>query len=970
MKNNVVFNKRHSEFFVVLGSVIVCTLLWLSGSFRKIDYKLYDFLLPFTKEIKSDDSLLLVEIDDFAIEQVGDWPWTRDIMGNALLRMKELGAERVVFDIEYLSPASLSLNLNAQEKTNEIFNFEAQSISEGLNNFSRAIYTGQIPLKSLDSASDQFFSNSILPSIISMKNATDSMIQDNDDYFSRCLQFFGNSWLTINMQSMGVNRSEEEQAYAKARFGLKIVSDPKALIPLGNAEIKKLEAKASNSTVENMAQYLTPAVSPIINAASGASFTNCFVDLDGTRRRIQLIESTGDSYIGQLAFAPLVNLLDVQEIRRESSKLVLEGAKYPGESERKNINIPLDDTGCMLINWLHSTYIESFGGNLGNVKENRHESLAFLTELDRLEEYLADNLSIFAGLDFLPEYFYGKSLELSSAWHDMANLKKSLLSTCKGFDVDGNAIGGGISESLLNQYFELRRMFFADLAALVNNADFDTLGQLYGDDMAELCDSTKSLWETYTAYEADMSEKYKGAFCLVGFTASASTDFGIMPFDRIYANLGVHANVANTILQNDFIKPLSALWGFAFALLLVLIVVFAGRKSGVAHKIAFGLFYVFADLIIFVILMTGFKIFIPSALSLFFVLFCFIGNTVINFIQLEKDRSTLKRGFDAYVAPEVVSQIVKNPEKLRLGGVNTRLTALFSDVRKFSGFTECVNREEGEEHGAERLVAILNDYLGLLSNAIMSQKGTIDKYVGDEIVSFFGAPVANPDNAFDACVAGIRMKQAEDIYNTEHAAELPIHPKTGTPFLLKSRVGLNTGDMVVGNMGTEKKLNYTVMGNNVNLASRLEGTNKEYDSWIIASESTWNDANRGENEGKLIARQLDCVKVINVEKPVQIYSIVGLRSELSAAEIEASDIFNSAMEFYLKGRETPDQPKNPDDFKKAIELFEKAYNCFHTSDPQDPGFISMEKKMILRCNEYLKNGIPKIWDGVYTMTTK
>ena len=319
---------------------------------------------------------------------------------------------------------------------------------------------------------------------------------------------------------------------------------------------------------------------------------------------------------------------------------------------------------------------------------------------------------------------------------------------------------------------------------------------------------------------------------------------------------------------------------------------------------------------------------------------------------------------------QVVSQIVKNPEKLRLGGVNTRLTALFSDVRKFSGFTECVNREEGEEHGAERLVAILNDYLGLLSNAIMSQKGTIDKYVGDEIVSFFGAPVANPDNAFDACVAGIRMKQAEDIYNTEHAAELPIHPKTGTPFLLKSRVGLNTGDMVVGNMGTEKKLNYTVMGNNVNLASRLEGTNKEYDSWIIASESTWNDANRGENEGKLIARQLDCVKVINVEKPVQIYSIVGLRSELSAAEIEASDIFNSAMEFYLKGRETPDQPKNPDDFKKAIELFEKAYNCFHTSDPQDPGFISMEKKMILRCNEYLKNGIPKIWDGVYTMTTK
>lgn len=925
MKNSVIFNKGHSEFYIVLISAIICTLLWISGSFRKIDYKLYDFLLPFTKEIKSDDSLLMVEIDDFAIDQVGDWPWTRDIMGNALLRMKELGAERVVFDIEYLSPASLALNLKTLEKIDDY------------------------------------------PDKASLVN---SLVLDTDDYFSQCLQFFGNSWLTINMQSMGVNRTEEEQAYAKSRFGLKCVSDPSNLITFGNKEIKKLEAKAAHTSVDNLKQYLTPAVSPIINAATGACFTNCFVDLDGTRRRIQLIEACGDSYIGQLAFAPLVNLLDVQQIRRERSKIVLEGASLPHETERKNINIPVDDTGCMLINWPHSTYIDSFGGNLGNVKENRHESLAFLTELDRLEEYMVENLGIFASLDFLPEYFYGKSLELYTAYHDMSNLKKALLSMCKGFDADGKAIEGGISESLMNQYFELRKMFFADLEVFVNNADLDSLGQIYGEDIFELCDSTKSLWETYSAYLADMIPKYKGAFCLLGFTASASTDFGIMPFDRIYANLGVHANVVNTILQNDFIRPVSAVWGVAFALLMVLAVVFAGRKSGIAQKIVFGLLYVFADIIIVTVLMTGFKIFIPASMSLFFVLFCFAGNTVINFIQLEKDRSTLRRGFDAYVAPEVVSQIVKNPDKLRLGGVNTRLTALFSDVRKFSGFTECVNREEGEEGGAERLVAILNDYLGLLSDAIMAQKGTIDKYVGDEIVSFFGAPVHDDDNAFNACVAGIRMKQAEDIYNTEHAQELPLHPKTGTPFLLKSRVGLNTGDMVVGNMGTEKKLNYTVMGNNVNLASRLEGTNKEYDSWIIASESTWNDANRGENEGKLIARQLDCVKVINVEKPVQIYSITGLRSELSSAEIEAADIFNSAMEFYLKGRETPEQPKNPDDFKKAIELFEKAYNCFHTTDPQDPGFISMEKKMILRCNEYLQNGIPKIWDGVYIMTTK
>ena len=170
--------------------------------------------------------------------------------------------------------------------------------------------------------------------------------------------------------------------------------------------------------------------------------------------------------------------------------------------------------------------------------------------------------------------------------------------------------------------------------------------------------------------------------------------------------------------------------------------------------------------------------------------------------------------------------------------------------------------------------------VGVLSDAIMNCHGTIDKYVGDEIVSFFGAPVDDPLNAYNACIAGIRMKQAEVIYNEEHKDELPIHPITHTPFLLKSRVGINTGDMVVGNMGTQKKLNYTVMGNNVNLASRLEGTNKAYDSWIMCSESTWLEANSGQTEGLLAARQLDCVRVINVEKPVQIYSIAGLKSEL------------------------------------------------------------------------------------------
>ena len=360
--------------------------------------------------------------------------------------------------------------------------------------------------------------------------------------------------------------------------------------------------------------------------------------------------------------------------------------------------------------------------------------------------------------------------------------------------------------------------------------------------------------------------------------------------------------------------------------------------------------------------MKAFHVYIPLFVPLVYALVTYFSLMILNFILLEGDKKFLQNTFGAYVAPEVVSQLVKNPDMVKLGGNSEQLTALFSDVKTFSGFTEVINNEEGEERGAARLVEILNHYLGALSDAIMENKGTIDKYVGDEIVSFFGAPVPDKDNAFNACVAGIRMLQAEAQYNLENKDTLPKIPETGEPFYLHSRVGLNTGNMVVGNMGSDKKLNYTIMGNNVNLASRLEGTNKAYGSWIMASDSTWQKADRGEHKGLLVARKFDCVRVINVVRPVQIHNILGLRNELPSAQIEAAELFNQGIEWYLKGSDTPEVPKDPEDLKKAYEYFQKAKECY----PEDKS----SEVFMQRCVMYLKTGIPEIWDGVFTMKSK
>ena len=265
------------------------------------------------------------------------------------------------------------------------------------------------------------------------------------------------------------------------------------------------------------------------------------------------------------------------------------------------------------------------------------------------------------------------------------------------------------------------------------------------------------------------------------------------------------------------------------------------------------------------------------------------------------------------------------------------LTAIFTDIKGFSTISERVTPTQ--------LVSFLNKYLTLFSDIILEQQGTIDKYEGDAIVGFFGAPISFEDHAWRACYSAIRMKQAEKIFNKEMTEAGIISSEINT------RIGINTGAMVVGNMGTDKKMNYTMMGNAVNLAARLEGVNKVYHTWILVSESTWDAANSGENSGKMIARRLDKVRVIGINTPVQLYNIVGFTEELPKEEIDSVEIFHKGLDLYLAK-----------DFANAKKFFDEADTMF----PQD----EVSKIFSERCEEKIKTGVPDNWDGVMSMTSK
>ena len=301
-------------------------------------------------------------------------------------------------------------------------------------------------------------------------------------------------------------------------------------------------------------------------------------------------------------------------------------------------------------------------------------------------------------------------------------------------------------------------------------------------------------------------------------------------------------------------------------------------------------------------------------------------------VKLQYFNNNLRRAFSTYLSEDVVEEIVTDPTRLQLGGEKRFMTALFTDIRNFTAIAEVLS--------PEHLVELLNYYLSSMSDIILEQKGTIDKYEGDAIVSFFGAPLLLPDHASRACETAIMMKRLENEIN-HYIAE-----NTLSPAPLHTRMGINSGDMVVGNMGTQRKMNYTIVSNAVNLAARLEGVNKQYGTWILASETTIK-----ETQGRLLTRRLDRIRVVGINEPVRIYEVVEIKEDAPADLHEKIRLFRHAFDLFESRS-----------WENALEAFNRLLEQF----PGDaPSLLYVN-----RCRQFLEYPPPDDWDGVFTFEEK
>jgi adenylate cyclase len=278
------------------------------------------------------------------------------------------------------------------------------------------------------------------------------------------------------------------------------------------------------------------------------------------------------------------------------------------------------------------------------------------------------------------------------------------------------------------------------------------------------------------------------------------------------------------------------------------------------------------------------------------------------------------------VPKHVIEEIFKNPEAA-LVGENRNLSILFSDIRGFTSIAEKVPPAD--------LVDILNRYFSIMVDIIMAKSGIIDKYIGDAIMAFFGAPVKTDEDALQSVYAGLDMTDALVAFNEKQKAAG--HPE------FQTGIGINFGEVTVGNMGSEKKMDYTVIGDNVNLASRLEGLTKQYHQKLIISESLYDKV-----KDLVQCRLLDSVAVKGKTKGVRIYSA---KRALEAAEREAWAMHNAAMEEYYRRN-----------FGQAARMFEDVKGML-------PGDFA-SSYLQARCIQYEKNPPDASWNGVEVMTSK
>jgi adenylate cyclase len=887
----------------LFGISLVCFTLTLPLLFTQADNKIYDIFLRALPSLTENDHVYVLTLDDDSINYAGGFPFRREVMADVVVLLSELGVRSVTFDLNYLDESPQRLD---REYAGEVF---SRYLDEGFGRINETAVqvidgfaAGSINRGESEIYKDEFLSlnNTVRREL---EESLEYLTQDVDEYFARTLAFSGRSWLTLTMISRDHILS-----------GAEVPEPDEAMTALFESRLalKNVEAHEDQKTPE-MAGVM-PAIYKLLSRAAGAGFVNADADPDGIRRRVDLLVKYRENYYGHLALAGLREMLGNPAIEVSNREIILRNVHLRDtriNGAGRDIRIPRTEDGSVLLKWPKKSFYEY-----------RLISLLELIQYTIIEKVFAENVGLMASSGFF------------TIWGGEGQDPWELFNLAEDLRAEGTE---------LEQWLEVRENFFTAAGDFLDGPyggqpyEARILDMVAGDEetsayVRELFQAARQQFRRMKKIRAAYAA-LEGAFCVIGADATSMTDNGITPFEENYPNVGTYTVMANMILSGEFLDDAPVLVSVALALVFSFGIALLTGRLATGKSIPAGL--------CLLALLTGLSLlyfrvtkqYIGLAIPLSSSALSFLSVLAINFLGTNREKTFLHMAFSRYLSPSIINEIIDDPEKLNLGGEKRKMTAIFTDIQGFSTISEQLDPVQ--------LVKLLNKYLTAMSTIIMENLGTIDKYEGDAIIAFFGAPVYREDHAALACRSALGIKKAEQELNTV------IMQEGLSPSPLFTRIGVNTGEMVVGNMGAENKMDYTIMGGAVNLASRREGVNKQYRTGgILISEYT-----KEKIGDEFILRSLDRVRVVGINTPVRLYELLGLRDEMDAGKTEYLAVWEKAIGLFEQGF-----------FEMAEELF-----CFLVKKmPQD----KTAKLYAERCLEYIDSPPPDGWDGINNLTEK
>lgn len=858
---------RLSHKLVILGLGCLTAMLvtggWLSGYGGPLERWALDwgFRWTITQDIR--DDLIHVDIDDLSIERLGRWPWPRQQIAGIIETLHAAGAESIALDVLFPEPQPIRY----------------VSESQGLyGTFEKVLHEGvpQVVMDDAELAHSIHAAGNVVLAMHGQFTPLESLPYEGDIK----ARIEDNPAVSFRQLALELTGSDPESPMAdeiKDRFHqayLRVCSRI-ALEPYARRDLEAPQAR-----------IIAP-LHTLLRNARDVGFVTIDPDEDGILRRIRLLGNDGGLTYTQLALSLALHRLQADyhqpmTVRRQGDQMLI----YAGTELVRRIDM---DGGGMLINWAlrpagqsHRSHGRISAGSVAKVWMEK-QRLADLDTLDfalkvkwlSLGRHIPDN-----DTQTLYWTFMDQTALLDQVYTQRIGLQRQdyfdrLYDPCQLSLTAEIQHLQGQEQQIERQRYQGIDTLFARLspqreAFFVRPDDpADPNGLRDYEQRVRQADDIQALLEQLPQVRADLesnlaqlhaelAERVAGRICLVGSTATAAADFVPTPLQARTPGIDVHASIYDTIVSGQIIRSASGELNLALILIAGLIVTLLAMRfnAAVCGPLMVGLAVLYTAFYVFVIL-PQWHLHVVLASPLVTMLMVFMALTVFKALTEERAKRKIRHLFSRALSSSLVDELMRDPQLANLGGQKRELTCMFSDL---AGFTPLSQRL-----GPQETVKLLNQYFDCVTDVVQTRfGGYINKFLGDGVFALFGAPVTQSDHAQRAVRSAVEYIQAVQVLNQAI-------PEAG----LAVRIGITTGHAMVGNCGSSTRMDYTAIGDCVNLSSRLESANKYFCTHILVEAETWR---RSGLDRELLARPLGLTRITGVARPVWITHVAGTLS--------------------------------------------------------------------------------------------